>query len=217
VIDAEQWGRARARLDWKKTGGLMPAIVQDADTGEVLMLGYMNAEALALTETSGRVTFFSRSRQALWTKGETSGHTLELCGLEVDCDGDALLVLARPTGPVCHQGTRTCFGPAPLRPAAAQFGMLARLETVIAERNRERPEGSYTAQLLAGGIRRIAQKVGEEALELALAAVSQEDNEVVAEAADLLYHVMVLLEARQLSLSQVTDELARRHRLSAPP
>ena len=198
-------------LDWDKGGGLLPAIVQDAASGAVLMLGYMNREALDRTQAGGRVTFWSRSKQRLWTKGETSGHFLAVKQIAADCDGDTLLILAEPFGPACHRGTFTCWGESPPQPAVLRIAFLAELEQVIAQRIAERPPGSYTAQLLAQGTRRIAQKVGEEGLELALACVAQSDREIVAEAADLLYHVLLLLEVKDLSLSQVVAELEARH------
>jgi phosphoribosyl-ATP pyrophosphohydrolase/phosphoribosyl-AMP cyclohydrolase len=198
-------------LDWSKSGGLLPAIVQDAESGAVLMLGYMNREALAATQSSGRVTFWSRSKQRLWTKGETSGHFLQVRNMAADCDADTLLILAKPHGPVCHLGTPTCFGEAPPQTVAGKIAFLATLEGVIAERLATRPEDSYTAKLMAEGTRRVAQKVGEEGLELALAGVAQSDDEVVGEAADLLYHLMLLLKARHLSLPRVVAELEARH------
>ena len=198
-------------LDWDKGGGLLPAIVQDAGSGAVLMLGYMNREALAATEATGRVTFWSRSKNRLWTKGETSGHFLELRQIAADCDGDTLLILADAKGPACHMGTATCWGDKPPQSAAEQVAFLGRLEQVIAERIATRPDGSYTAKLLAEGTRRIAQKVGEEGLELALAAVAQSDEEIIGEAADLLYHTLLLLKVKNLSLSQVVAELEIRH------
>jgi phosphoribosyl-ATP pyrophosphohydrolase/phosphoribosyl-AMP cyclohydrolase len=198
-------------LDWDKGGGLIPAIVQDASSGAVLMLGYMNREALAATRASGRVTFWSRSKQRLWTKGESSGNFLTLKDIALDCDGDALLILADPVGPACHKGTSTCWGESAPRSRAHGIAFLGRLEEIIAERIVSRPAGSYTAQLLAEGTRRIAQKVGEEGLELALAAVVQSDPEIVGEAADLLYHTLLLLKVKGLSLSQVVAELEARH------
>ena len=200
------------RLDWDKGGGLLPAIVQDCSDGAVLMLGYMNREALAATEAGGRVTFWSRSKQRLWTKGETSGNHLEVRSIAADCDGDTLLIMARPTGPACHLGTPTCFGAAPPRAAAQDLAFLDSLQAVIAKRMADPPSGSYTAKLLAEGPRRMAQKVGEEGVELALAAVSQSDAEIVAETADLLYHVLVLLQSKGLSLKAVVAELEARHR-----
>jgi phosphoribosyl-AMP cyclohydrolase / phosphoribosyl-ATP pyrophosphohydrolase len=201
-------------LDFAKGGGLLPAIVQHADTGVVLMLGYMSPEALQATLARRRVVFFSRSRQRLWEKGETSGHALELEAIASDCDGDALLVTARPRGPVCHLGTGTCFGDVP-RAAPGQIGFLATLEEVIAERVSRRPEGSYTAKLLASGRKRVAQKVGEEGLEVALAAAGGSDAEVIGEVSDLLYHVLVLLKARGIRLERVVAELRGRHTASA--
>ena len=198
------------RLDWDKGDGLLPAIVQDAGSGRVLMLGYMNRDALRTTLGTRRVTFYSRSRQALWTKGETSGNFLDLVEASFDCDRDTLLVLARPEGPVCHEGTPTCF-PAAGETATGRLGFLPRLEQVIAARVAGRPEGSYTARLFAEGPARIAQKVGEEGVELALAAVGDDDAKVTGEAADLLYHVMILLRSRGLSLTDVAAELELRH------
>jgi len=192
-------------LDWDKQQGLLPAIVQDPDTLQVLMLGYMDREALRLTRETGRVTFFSRSRQRLWTKGESSGNVLELVSLEVDCDGDALLVQARPRGPTCHLGRPSCFPGAPV-------GVLAGLDRLVEQRERERPPGSYTTSLFESGTRRIAQKVGEEGVETALAAVAQDEQALAGEGADLLYHLLVLLRARGLSLADVEAVLRERHR-----
>lgn len=199
-----------AALDFDKSGGLLPAVVQHAESGAVLMLGYMNREALRETLTRRRVVFFSRSRQCLWEKGETSGHTLALAAVRADCDRDALLVTASPAGPVCHLGTATCFGDdAPT--GAGKLAFLGALESVIARRMADRPEGSYTARLHAEGPKRIAQKVGEEGLEVALAAVAETDAKLLAESADLLYHLLLLLKSRGLSLEQVVAELASRH------
>jgi phosphoribosyl-AMP cyclohydrolase / phosphoribosyl-ATP pyrophosphohydrolase len=203
-------------LDFDKAGGLLPAIVQHAGTGAVLMLGYMNREALHATLARGRVVFFSRSRQRLWEKGETSGHTLRLAGVRADCDRDSLLVSALPAGPVCHTGTDTCFGNAapPVREpqaAHADLAFLGTLEEIIARRLAERPEGSYTARLHAEGPKRLAQKVGEEGLEVALAAVAGSDGELLAESADLLYHLLLLLASRGLGLGRVAAELESRH------
>ena len=190
-------------LAWEKQGGLLPAIVQDADTLRVLMLGYMSREALQATLASGQVTFFSRSRQRLWMKGESSGDVLDLVRLEADCDADTLLVLARPAGPTCHLGRASCF------PQAPADG-LAELDAVIAQRAQELPEGSYTTRLFEGGIRRIAQKVGEEGVETALAAVAQDDDALLGEASDLLFHLLVLLRARGLSLADALQVLETR-------
>jgi phosphoribosyl-ATP pyrophosphohydrolase/phosphoribosyl-AMP cyclohydrolase len=196
-----------SRLDWSKGDGLLPAVVQHWLTGEVLMLGYMNAEALATTQSSGHVTFFSRSKQRLWTKGETSGHVLVLKSVRMDCDADTVLVLAEPHGPTCHKGTSSCFG----NEVQPPLGFLAELDGLIAQRHAERPAGSYTTKLFEGGIRRMAQKVGEEGVETALAAVAQDDDALVGEAADLVYHLTVVLRARGLGLSDVSAVLERRH------
>jgi phosphoribosyl-AMP cyclohydrolase / phosphoribosyl-ATP pyrophosphohydrolase len=200
-----------SRLDWDKGRGLLPAIVQDAGSGAVLMLGYMNREAVAATQATGQVTFWSRSKGRLWTKGETSGHFLQAKQIAADCDGDALLILAEPKGPVCHMGTPTCWGENPPQSLAQRIGFFGFLEKVIKQRIATRPPGSYTAKLLAEGTRRIAQKVGEEGLELALAGVAQSDQEIIGEAADLLYHTLLLLNVKGLSLSQVIAELESRH------
>lgn len=194
-------------LDWAKGDGLLPAIVQDASNLRVLMLGYMNAEALAATRSSGHVTFYSRSKQRLWKKGETSGHVLELVSLQADCDNDTLLVLARPHGPTCHLQRDSCFSRAP-----ASF--LADLDALVSQREAERPSGSYTTKLFEEGIRRIAQKVGEEGVETALAAVAQDDAALLGESADLVFHLLVLLRARGLSLQEVSSLLQRRHSLA---
>lgn len=199
-----------ATLAWDKGQGLLPAIVQDAATGAVLMAAFMNAEALRETLGRGRVVFYSRSRQSLWEKGETSGNTLHLVSVEADCDNDALLVRARPAGPTCHRNTVSCFGDG-TPPVDAGIGFLSRLQRVIAARIADSPEGSYTAKLYGQGIKRIAQKVGEEGVETALAAQSGNDAELVGEAADLLFHLTLLLQARGLSLDAVAAELAARH------
>ncbi|MCC7249126.1 MAG: bifunctional phosphoribosyl-AMP cyclohydrolase/phosphoribosyl-ATP diphosphatase HisIE [Lysobacter sp.] len=190
-------------LDWEKQSGLLPAIVQDARTRKVLMLGYMSREALQVTLESGQVTFFSRSKQRLWTKGESSGHTLRLVGIETDCDRDTLLVQAQPQGPTCHLGSESCFPHAP-------GDALAELEATVAQRERERPEGSYTTRMFEAGIKRIAQKVGEEGLEVALAAVIEDDAALLGEAADLVYHLLVLLRMRGLAMTDVERTLAER-------
>lgn len=190
-------------LAWDKQDGLLPAVVQDADTLRVLMVGYMSREALAKTLDSGQVTFFSRSKGRLWTKGESSGHVLALVRLDTDCDRDTLLVQARPHGPTCHLGSVSCFPDAP-------GDTLGALEALIRTRHAERPAGSYTTKLFDAGIKRIAQKVGEEGLETALAAVVEEDAPLLGEAADLLYHLIVLLQARGLSLDDVRAVLDTR-------
>lgn len=195
-------------LAWEKQNGLLPAIVQDAGDRRVLMLGYMNRQALAQTLASGQVTFYSRSRQRLWIKGESSGHHLALVGIEADCDGDTLLLQASAQGPTCHLGTTSCFAHAP-------GGLLAELDATIGQRQRERPEGSYTTQLFDAGVRRIAQKVGEEGVETALAALAQDDADLLGEAADLIYHLLVLLRSRGLSLADAERVLAQRHARNA--
>ena len=192
-------------LDWSKGDGLLPAIVQDADNLRVLMLGYMNLESARVTLSCGRVTFYSRSRQRLWTKGETSGDVLQLVSMETDCDNDTLLVQARPQGPTCHLQRASCFADAPVN-------FLAELDTLVAGRERTRPAGSYTTRLFEDGVRRIAQKVGEEGVETALAGVVQEDAALLGESADLLFHLIVLLRAGGLSLADAVAVLQQRHR-----
>lgn len=191
-------------LAWDKQGGLIPAIVQDAVSRRVLMLGYMNRQALDHTLASGRVTFYSRSQRRLWTKGESSGNTLHLVGIEADCDADTLLIQAHPAGPTCHLGRSSCFAQAP-----ADF--LAELDAFIDHRQHERPAGSYTTRLFESGLPRMAQKVGEEGVETALAAVVGKDGELSNEAADLIYHLLVLLHASKLSLADVIAVLQQRH------
>lgn len=191
-------------LDWEKQGGLLPAVVQDEDNGRVLMLGYMSREAVAATLDTGHVTFWSRSKERLWTKGETSGHELTFVRMETDCDRDSLLVIARPNGPTCHEGRASCFPGAP-----ASF--LAELDVHIRERERDRPPGSYTADLFDSGTRRIAQKTGEEAVETALAAVAEDDESLLGEAADLIFHLTVLLRSRGLSVHDAVKVLRDRH------
>ena len=190
-------------LDWSKGDGLLPAIVQDAATLRVLMLGYMDRAAYAETLRRGQVTFFSRSKQRLWTKGEQSGHVLELVSMETDCDADSLLVRARPQGPTCHLGRDSCFADAP-------GDVVAALDALVASRVDAPADASYTARLFAGGVRRIAQKVGEEGVETALAAVAQDDDALLGEAADLVYHLVVLLRARGLGWADVQRVLAAR-------
>ncbi|HET9032623.1 MAG TPA: bifunctional phosphoribosyl-AMP cyclohydrolase/phosphoribosyl-ATP diphosphatase HisIE [Dokdonella sp.] len=196
-----------ADLDWAKGDGLLPAVIQHWRSGEVLMLGYMNREALGATRRSGKVTFFSRSKQRLWTKGESSGNTLLLKSLHIDCDTDTLLVRAEPLGPTCHRGTPTCFADAPGLPLA----FLGELDALVEKRHAERPEASYTTQLFEAGVRKIAQKVGEEGVETALAGVAQEDAELLGESADLLFHLLVLLRARGLGLADAVGVLKSRH------
>jgi phosphoribosyl-ATP pyrophosphohydrolase/phosphoribosyl-AMP cyclohydrolase len=197
-------------IDWKKGDGLVPVIVQHASSGSVLMLGYMNRDALSATLERGRVVFYSRSKRRLWEKGESSGNFLQLIELRADCDADALLIVASPAGPVCHTGGASCFGDETLTGAASLSFLLA-LEQVIAQRIAEGPEGSYTASLYARGVRRVAQKVGEEGLEVALAGAGESDPALLGECADLLYHLLVLLRSRSLPLEAVIEELRRRH------
>jgi phosphoribosyl-ATP pyrophosphohydrolase/phosphoribosyl-AMP cyclohydrolase len=192
-------------LDWGKQSGLLPAIVQDAGTLRVLMLGYMDRAALQATLDTRHVTFFSRSKGRLWTKGEQSGHFLQLVSIEGDCDNDTLLVLAHPQGPTCHLQRTSCFPQAP-------GDFLAELDALVAQRERERPPGSYTTRLFEAGVRSIAQKVGEEGVETALAAVAQPDSELAGEAADLLYHLLVLLRSRDMALENAVAVLQTRHR-----
>jgi phosphoribosyl-ATP pyrophosphohydrolase/phosphoribosyl-AMP cyclohydrolase len=199
-------------IDWDKMKGLIPAVVQDAGSGAVLMLGYMNAQALAATEATRRVTFWSRSKGRLWTKGETSGHFLLVQEIAADCDRDSLLILAEPSGPVCHLGTSTCWGDGAPQSRAERLAFLGQLESIIAARVAERPPGSYTTKLLDQGLGRVAQKVGEEGVELALAAVTQTDQQILGEAADLLFHMLLLLKAKGLSLTGVADTLRARNK-----
>jgi phosphoribosyl-ATP pyrophosphohydrolase/phosphoribosyl-AMP cyclohydrolase len=197
-------------LAWSKGEGLLPAIVQHARTGKVLMLAYMNEAALARTLSSGRVTFYSRSRDQLWTKGETSGHWLSVVDVSFDCDADTILVLADPLGPTCHKGTESCFAEAAATDAQ-RLAFLALLENIIANRIADQPEGSYTAKLFAKGTSRMAQKVGEEGVETALAAVTRDDDGLVSECADLVFHLMVLLKSREVPFEHVIRELKARH------
>lgn len=195
-------------LAWDKMDNLLPAIVQDALSGKVLMQGYMDQDALAKTLETGKVTFFSRSKQRLWTKGETSGNTLDLVSVACDCDQDSLLVLANPNGPTCHTGVESCWfdGNTPA------FTFLADLERVLAARKDADPKSSYTASLYNKGIKRIAQKVGEEGVETALAATVHDKEELKNEAADLLYHLAVLLQASDMSLNDALNVLRERHK-----
>ena len=198
-------------IDWQKSGGLIPAIVQCASSARVLMLGYVNQAALAHTLDSGNVTFFSRSKNRLWTKGESSGHTLKLVDAFLDCDRDTLLFFAHANGPTCHNGTCTCFDADCKTAVGPKLSFLSDLDTLIETRKRELPEGSYTTKLFQGELRRIAQKVGEEGVETALAAVVQDDAALTGEAADLMFHLLVLLRARGLGLTDVLAVLAQRH------
>lgn len=191
------------QFDWDKVQGLLPAIIQDVQTHRVLMLGYMDRAALQQTLDSHTVTFFSRSKQRLWTKGETSGHTLHWVDIIPDCDQDSVLIMVEPQGPTCHLDRPSCF-------KEARGDPLAELEKCIAQRERERPEGSYTAELFSKGKPRIAQKFGEEAVEVTIAALAQSKQELIAETADLLYHLLVLLRVTDTQLTEVFAELQRR-------
>lgn len=197
----------RSQLDFSKASdGLIPAIVQHALSGEVLMQGFMNAAAVEKTLETAQVTFYSRSKERLWTKGEASGHVLQLVSLHTDCDADSLLALALPQGPTCHLGTRSCFSSS----TATAVPLLQQLNDTIASRKSATPESSYTARLFAEGTKRAAQKVGEEGVEVALAACAGDDRELLNESADLLYHLLVVLESRDLSLNQVLEVLRQR-------
>lgn len=189
----------------KYSDGLIPAIVQDAKTSAVLMLGYMSREALETTTRTGNVTFFSRTRQELWVKGETSGNFLRLVSMTEDCDSDAVLVFANPTGPTCHTGATTCFG-------EPEINTLTELESVIADRRANPTASSYVSNLFAKGINKIAQKVGEEAVEVVIAAKDDDVEAFTSEAADLLFHYLILLNAKGVNLGDVTEELLRRRR-----
>ena len=194
-------------MNFDKLDGLVPAIIQDAYTDRVLMLGFMNQEALRKTREEGRVTFFSRTRQKLWTKGEESGHYLNVADIIEDCDQDTLLIKARPEGPVCHTGSDTCFNEENNR----GIDFILELQELIHQRKQELPEDSYTTRLFREGINRIAQKVGEEAVELVIESKDQDDDRFLGEAADLVYHLLVLLSARELGISDVVGVLEQRH------
>lgn len=196
------------KIDFEKCGGLVPAIIQDAQTKNVLMLGYMNQEALDKTVETKKVTFWSRSRNCLWTKGETSGNFLHLVDIKVDCDNDTLLVKANPDGPTCHTGTDTCWGEINEQNPLL---FLTELQDFINRRHKEMPEGSYTTKLFKDGINKIAQKVGEEALETVIEATNGTSEHLVYEASDLLYHLVVMLASKELRIEQVAEELHKRH------
>ena len=196
------------QVDWEKGDGLVPAVIQDVHNGHVLMLGYMNQAALCRTLNSGKVTFFSRSKNRLWTKGETSGNWIDYVRGEIDCDADTILIHARPHGPVCHTGSISCFNN--IAPDNMQF--LGQLEMLIADRHAAMPAGSYTTSLFSDGKARIAQKVGEEGVELALARMKDDGTEIANEAADLLFHIIVLLQDAGLKLGDVIEVLEERYR-----
>ena len=195
-------------IDFDKMGGLVPAIIQDADTRNVLMLGFMNREAYNKTVETGRVTFWSRSRNSLWTKGETSGNYLHLVSIQNDCDNDTLLVKVHPEGPTCHTGTDTCWGETNEKNPLL---FLSQLQDFIEKRKNEMPEGSYTTKLFKDGIGRQAQKVGEEALEAVIEAVDGTNDKLVYEVSDMFYHLIVLLTSKGLRIEDVARELALRH------
>lgn len=195
-------------IDFEKMGGLVPAIIQDPETKTVLMLGYMSKEALDKTIATGKVTFYSRTRKCLWTKGETSGNYLELRDIKADCDNDTLLVKAHPTGPTCHTGTDTCWGETN---EANPLLFLSSLQDFINKRHEEMPEGSYTTSLFKDGLNRMAQKVGEEALEAVIEACNGTDERLIYEASDMIYHLIVLLTSKGLRIEDVAKELQTRH------
>ena len=194
-------------LDFEKMGGLIPAIIQDNNTNKVLMLGFMNEEALEQTLSSGKVTFFSRTKNRLWMKGETSGNTLSVVSITPDCDNDTLLVKAIPAGPVCHKGTDTCFG----EKNEEDILFLKYLQNFIERRRHEMPEGSYTTTLFQKGINRMAQKVGEEAVETVIEATNGTEDRLIYEASDLIYHLIVLLTSKGLRIDDLARELKKRH------
>jgi len=196
-------------IDFEKSGGLVPAIIQDATTKTVLMLGYMNREAYEKTVSSGKVTFYSRSRQCLWTKGETSGNFLNLVSISSDCDHDTLLVKAHPEGPTCHTGADTCWNE---KNESNPLLFLTELQDFIEKRKEEMPEGSYTTSLFKDGINRMAQKVGEEALEAVIEAVNGTNDRLIYEGSDLLYHLIVLLTSKGLRIEDLAAELQERHK-----
>lgn len=196
------------KLDFEKMGGLLPAIVQDNNTGKVLMLGFMNEEAYETTRETGKVTFFSRTKNRIWTKGETSGHTLQVVAMLPDCDSDTLLVKAIPAGPVCHTGADTCFG----EKNAEDVLFLKYLQNFIERRRQEMPEGSYTTSLFQKGVNRMAQKVGEEAVETVIEATNGTEEGFIYEASDLIYHLIVLLTSKGLRMEDLARELKKRHK-----
>ena len=198
------------RINWDKVDGLVPAIVQDFQSSQVLMMGYMNQDALAKTGETGQVTFFSRTKQRLWTKGETSGNVLHLVNMQLDCDNDTLLVKVNPIGPTCHLGNTTCWDVDPQE--ESQMVWLHQLEQLLAARKSADPDSSYTANLYSRGTKRISQKVGEEGVEVALAATSGDKAELVCESADLIYHLLVLLQDQGLSMNDVVNKLKGRHK-----
>ncbi|KHT52744.1 bifunctional phosphoribosyl-AMP cyclohydrolase/phosphoribosyl-ATP diphosphatase HisIE [Vibrio sinaloensis] len=209
-VKAAEVSSLAERINWDKVDGLVPAIVQDFQSSQVLMMGYMNQDALAKTGETGQVTFFSRTKERLWTKGETSGNVLQLVNIQLDCDNDTLLVKVNPIGPTCHTGTTTCWDGDPQE--ESQMVWLHQLEQLLAARKSADPDSSYTASLYARGTKRISQKVGEEGVEVALAATSGDKAELVCESADLIYHLLVLLQDQGLSMNDVVNKLKERHK-----
>ncbi|MDZ7681883.1 MAG: bifunctional phosphoribosyl-AMP cyclohydrolase/phosphoribosyl-ATP diphosphatase HisIE [Fodinibius sp.] len=205
MIDIQQ-------LDFAKGDGLIPAIIQDAESFQVLMLGYMNEEALQKTLDIERVTFYSRTKQRLWTKGETSGNHLELVDLQKDCDNDTLLILANPQGPTCHTGEQSCFYQKEFKPQTNKLGFLSNLEKLIKNRQQNLPEDSYTTYLFEKGRDKIAQKVGEEAVETVIESKNNNDKKFIGEVADLLFHLLVLLRDKDISLKKIIKRLKKRHK-----
>lgn len=199
-------------LDFEKGDGLIPAIIQDAETYQVLMLGYMNREALEKTIAEQQVTFYSRSKQRLWTKGETSGNTLQLIDLQHDCDNDALLILANPQGPTCHTGEDSCFYQKEFKPVEHELEFLNALEALIKQRKQEMPKGSYTTSLFKKGLDKIAQKVGEEAVETVIEAKNSNTKKFTGEVADLIFHLLVLLREKDIELEKIIKVLKKRHK-----
>lgn len=196
-----------SKIDFAKMDGLIPAIITDQYTNAVLMLGFMNKEALTKTLETSKVTFYSRTKQRLWTKGETSGNFLEVKGMKIDCDNDTLLITAKPQGPVCHTGDFTCFGESKSNAAFLEY-----LAQVIKRRRNDSPDESYTAKLFTRGKNRIIQKVGEEGVEVVIAAKNEDKNEIINESADLLFHLLVMLESQEVDFSEVIDCLIKRHK-----
>ncbi|MGR5209941.1 bifunctional phosphoribosyl-AMP cyclohydrolase/phosphoribosyl-ATP diphosphatase HisIE [Vibrio rotiferianus] len=209
-VKAAEVSSLAERINWEKVDGLVPAIVQDFQSSQVLMMGYMNQDALVKTGETGQVTFFSRTKERLWTKGETSGNVLQLVNMQLDCDNDTLLVKVNPIGPTCHTGTTTCWDGDPQE--ESQMVWLHQLEQLLAARKSADPDSSYTASLYARGTKRISQKVGEEGVEVALAATSGDKAELVCESADLIYHLLVLLQDQGLSMNDVVNKLKERHK-----
>lgn len=198
-------------LDFEKQGGLIPAIIQDADTSKVLMLGYMNEESLKITQETGKVTFWSRTRKCLWTKGETSGNFLNVVSIKEDCDKDTLLIKVNPAGPVCHTGSDTCFDEVNEADCVMFFKTL---QEFIERRHAEMPEGSYTTSLFKAGVNKMAQKVGEEAVETVIEATNGTDGRLIYEASDLMYHLIVLLTSKGLSIEDIAQDLKKRHKVT---